>query len=572
MAGLDFGEKQLEFLKNKQYLIGEETIEERIEAIINVVRRYENRYSEGLADRIKEGIEKKILCPSTPQWANVGRPETGNSTALPCSCNIITVGNSIPAIYYAISETAMLSKLGAGVGADFSAVVPKGTLLKEGFYSNSKYDWAEDLVRASQKVSQGATRRGYSVVFEIITSPELDTLLERIDKKNSDKNDPFVDNNIGIFIPDGFIESVRAGDKEAQRRWLKVLKARQTNGKVYLVFEKNMNKHQSLVYAKLGHKVVATNICTEVVTPRYDDKTFSCIIASLNLVHWDYIKANKQIIKDFYMFLDIMVEEYIRLTEGVPFMDKARRSAIEKRDIGLGTLGFHDYIQSKGYAFGDIGSRLANKEIYSTIREVCNEVNEELANLLGACPMAVEAGLNWRNVSQMMVAPNKTTSFLAGDPIESPSGVGLGIEPIMSNYNIKALAGIQEVYKNPRLIKLLDAKGQNIPEVWESILNNLGSVQHLTFLTKDEKDVFKTFAEISPKDIIDLAADRQVYIDMAQSINLVNRPNYTLKDIYDMHMYAYDRGIKTLYYMYPQAHSSLEQAGDKWDTCASCAD
>lgn len=572
MARLDFGEKQLEFLKNKQYLIGEETIEERIEAIVNVVRRYENRYSEGLADRIKEGIEKKILCPSTPQWANVGRPETGNSTALPCSCNIITVGNSIPAIYYAISETAMLSKLGAGVGADFSAVVPKGTLLKEGFYSNSKYDWAEDLVRASQKVSQGATRRGYSVVFEIITSPELDTLLERIDKKNSDKNDPFVDNNIGIFIPDGFIESVRAGDKEAQRRWLKVLKARQTNGKVYLVFEKNMNKHQSLVYAKLGHKVVATNICTEVVTPRYDDKTFSCIIASLNLVHWDYIKANKQIIKDFYMFLDIMVEEYIRLTEGVPFMDKARRSAIEKRDIGLGTLGFHDYIQSKGYAFGDIGSRLANKEIYSTIREVCNEVNEELANLLGACPMAVEAGLNWRNVSQMMVAPNKTTSFLAGDPIESPSGVGLGIEPIMSNYNIKALAGIQEVYKNPRLIKLLDTKEQNIPEVWESILNNLGSVQHLTFLTKDEKDVFKTFAEISPKDIIDLAADRQVYIDMAQSINLVNRPNYTLKDIYDMHMYAYDRGIKTLYYMYPQAHATLEKQGESWDTCASCAD
>src|SRR5690606_29442257 len=175
--------------------------------------------------------------------------------------------------------------------------------------------------------------------------------------------------------------------------------------------------------------------------------------------------------------------------------------------------------------------------------EVCDEINVELAELLGAAPMALEAGLNWRNVSQMMVAPNKTTSFLAGDPIESPSGVSLGIEPIMSNYNIKALAGIQEVYKNPRLIKLLQAKDKDIPEVWESILNNLGSVQHLDFLTKEEKDIFKTFAEISPKDIIDLAADRQVYIDMAQSINLVNRPNYTLQDIYDMHIYAYDRGI-----------------------------
>lgn len=232
----------------------------------------------------------------------------------------------------------------------------------------------------------------------------------------------------------------------------------------------------------------------------------------------------------------------------------------------------HDYIQSKGYVFGDIGSRLVNKEIYSTIREVCDEINVELAELLGAAPMALEAGLNWRNVSQMMVAPNKTTSFLAGDPIESPSGVSLGIEPIMSNYYIKALAGIQEVYKNPRLIKLLESKGKNDPDTWESILYNLGSVQHLNCLSKEEKEVFKTFSEISPKDIIDLAADRQVYIDMAQSLNLMNRPNYTLKDVYDIHMYAYNRGIKTLYYYYSQAHASLEKSGERWDECASCAD
>lgn len=570
--GLNFGSAQVEFLKEKSYLLGDETVEERINAIVDVVRGYESKYSDGLADRIKYLIENKIFCPSTPQWANVGRKKLGNTSPLPCSCNIITVPNSIAGIYYSISETAMLSKLGAGVGADFSGVAEENTYLSEGFYTNSKLDWGEDLIRASQKVSQGATRRGYSVYFDSILSKDLPKLLERIDKRNPFQKDPFIDNNVGIYIPKGFIEEVRLGNIEYQKLFLKVLKIRKDTGKVYLVFDENMNKNQSLVYKRLNHRVVATNICTEVVTPRYDDKTFSCIIASLNLIHWDLIKSDKQIIKDCYMFLDIMVEEYIRLTEGVPFLEKARKSAIEKRDIGIGTLGFHDYIQSKGYAFGDIGSRLLNKEIYATIRDVCDNVNIELAEKLGACKMALEAELNWRNVSQMMVAPNKTTSFLAGDPIESPSGVSLGIEPIMSNYNIKALAGIQEVYKNPRLIKLLESRGKNDADTWESILYNLGSVQHLTFLTKEEKDIYKTFSEISPKDIIDLAADRQVYIDMAQSINLVSRPNYTMKDIYDIHMYAYDRGIKTLYYLYNQAHASMEKNGESWDACASCAD
>lgn len=332
---LDFGEKQLEFLKNKNYLEKDETLEDRIDSIVRVVKSYEDRYSKGLGDRIKYLIENKIFCPSTPQWANVGRAKTGNTVSLPCSCNIITVPDSISGIYYSIGETAMLSKLGAGVGADFSGVSEEGTYLKEGFYSNSKLDWGEDLIRASQKVSQGATRRGYAVYFDSILSKDLDRLLERVDKRNPDKNDPFVDNNVGIFIPKGFMEELRAGNKEYRKLFLRVLKIRVDTGKVYLVFEENLNKNQSEVYKILNHNVVATNICTEVVTPRYDDKTFSCIIGSLNLVHWDYIKSNKQVIKDCYMFLDIMVEEYIKLSEGVLFLEKARRSAIEKRDIGL---------------------------------------------------------------------------------------------------------------------------------------------------------------------------------------------------------------------------------------------
>jgi ribonucleoside-diphosphate reductase alpha chain len=560
---MGFGKQQLEFLNKKNYLNGK-TLDERINEIAAVVTKYESSYSEGLASRICDYIKRQILSPSTPQWANLGKEKPNGTSPLPASCYIISPTNSIQGIYYSIGETAMMSKLGGGVGADFSNISDKGFLVEEGFHTNSKLDWIEDLVGASQKVSQGSQRRGYSVPFISIDDVEFYDVLQRCDKTNPDKNDPLVGNNLGISLPIGFRDRIQNGDKEAQRRFLKCLSIREATGKLYLVDIENCNKNQSPVYAKLGHLVTSTNICTEVLTPKYDDKSFVCVICSLNAVHWDEIKSNPQIIKDALMFLDINVSEFIRLTEGVPFMEKARRSAVEKRDIGLGVLGFHEYLQSKNCAFGDIGSRIINKEIFSTIRDKAEEYAAEIGSKLGSPKMCQQAEMVRRNVSLMMVAPNKSTSFLCD--------TSLGIEPNFSNYYVKSLAGIQATSKNKHLKILLQAKNQDTVEVWDSILKNLGSVSHLEFLTDQEKSVFKTASEISPKDIIDLAADRQIYIDMAQSINLFNRPNYTKLDIYEIHKYAFEKGLKTLYYYYPQAHAALEKHGDKWDTCESCAD
>ncbi len=559
-----YGEEQIEFLKAKQYLSEGESIDDRINSIVNVVKKYEKEYSEGLGERIRYMIKNQLLSPSTPQWSNLGRDNGDrNTTDLPCSCNIITVPNSIAGIYYSVGETAMLSKLGAGVGADLSGIVDKGTYLSEGFYSNSKLDWAEDIVGASQKVSQGARRRGYSVPFFSIDDKEFHDIMERFNIKNPDKNDPFITNNVGIFLPKGFRDRVRNNDKEAQKRFIELMQARKSEGKIYIVDGDNMDTNKSPVYTKLNHEVKSTNICTEVVTPHYDDKTFACIIASLNVSKWDEI--TDQMIKDAYMFLDISVEEYIRLTEGVPFMEKAHKSAKEKRDIGLGTIGFHDYLQSKGAALGSLQSRSLNRQIFKRMRDLGEEVTKEMGEKIGSPKMCQDAGMVRRNVSLMMVAPNKSTSFICGNTSQ-------GIEPYRSNFFVRALAGIQSVTKNVHLEKLLESLGKNTVDVWDSIMENLGSVQHLDFLTKDQKDVFRTATEISPKDILDLAADRQEYIDMAQSINLFNRPNYTIKDVYDIHMYAFDRGIKTLYYFYPQAHAALEREGESWDTCVSCAD
>lgn len=560
------GEKQLEFLREGKYIKDDETPQERFGEIVEKVREYESQYSDGLADRIERLIDENILSLSTPCIANFGRKRKPNSNTqpLPASCNIVTVGDSISDIYSSMGEIAMLSKLGAGVGSNYDLVAQKGTKLSEGFYSNSKLDWIEDGVRTAQKVSQGATRRGYDTPFLSIDDEDFYGLMKRVDKTNSDKKDPLNNNTVGIILPMDFDERITV-DKELQKRYLLVLKMRQKTGKAYLLHTKNCNKNSSLVYNTLGLDVATTNICTEFLQPLFTDMTSVCVIGALNLVHYNIIKKDPQIIKDSFMFLDIMNEEYIKLSEGIPFLEKAHKAAKEKRDIGLGVLGFAELLQMEGYAFGDIGSRRINKEIFSTIRKYGEEITKEMGEKLGSPEICKKAGMVRRNASLMMVAPNKSTSFISN----VTSG---GIEAFMSNIHFKSLAKIQHVFKNKNLEKVLEEKGKNTTEVWDSIIDNNGSVLHLDFLTETEKDVFRTFAEISPKDILDLAGDRQEYIDMGQSINLVFRKNYSLEDIYEIHRYAWSKGIKTLYYGYPSAHAALEKDGAKWDSCISCAD
>lgn len=564
---LEFIQKeQIEFLKEGGYIKENESIHKRFSEIVDRVREYEQMYSTGLGDRIERLINENILSLSTPAIANFGRvkKEGQNTLPLPASCNIVTVGDSISEIYDSLGQVAMLSKLGAGVGVNFDLVAQKATKLSEGFYSNSKLDWIEDSVRTAQKVSQGSTRRGYSTPFISIDDADFDKLMKRIDKTNPDKKDPLINNTIGIVLPMDFDERLK-NDKELQKRYLTVLKARQKTGKIYLFHTKNANINSSPVYKKLNIDVATSNICMEFLQPLFTDMTSVCVISALNLVHWDIIKNDSQIIKDSFMFLDIMNEEYIKLSKGIPFLEKAHKAAKDKRDIGLGVLGFAELLQMKGYAYGDIGSRRINKEIFSTIRKYGEEITTEMGEKLGSPEICKKASIVRRNASIIMVAPNKSTSFIS----KITTG---GIEPNMGNIFFKSLAKIQHVFKNKQLERVLEEKGKNTPEVWDSIIDNNGSVLHLDFLSDHEKDVFRTFAEISPKDIIDLASDRQVYIDMGQSLNLVFRKNYTLEDIYEIHKYAWSKGIKTLYYAYPSAHAALEKDGEKWDSCVSCAD
>jgi len=559
-----YREEAIKFLENKKYLKDGETIDHRIDGICSVIKKHELSYKqEGLSERVKGYINDQILIPSTPQWSNVGRTYTG-SPNLPASCYILGVENSIQGIYQSFGETAMMSKLGGGIGQSYINVSEKNTKLDEGFYSNSKLDWIEDGLRASQKVSQGAVRRGYSTPSMLITDVEFYDFMKRLDKKNMDLKDPLLTNTGCIVLPKTFWGEFD-NDPELRKRFLMVIQKRKAKGKIYILDIANCNTNHSEVYKKLGMEVNATNICTEAITsldPRY---SFVCMLASLNLMELDKIERRRQIIKDCFMFLDIMTTEFIDLTEGIPFMEKARRSAIEKRDIGLGTMGLADLFQSKGYAFGDLDSRRLNKEIYKFMRDCGEEYTREAAEILGSPQLCQDAGLVRRNVSLMMVAPNKSTSFLAG--------VSAGIQPRISNYYSQELAGFEGTVKNFFLQTKLRSMGKWSVEVWNTILSSGGSVKDLEFLDSDTKAVFRTASEISPKDIIDLAADRQEFIDMGQSLNLFGRPQYTTKDVYDIHRYAFSRGIKTLYYYFPQGHASIEaDDGSNWDDCESCAD
>lgn len=557
---------QIAFLREGLYIQENESPQERFQEIIEKVREYESIYSEGLADRIAYMIDKNILSLSTPVLANFGKPlkEGKNSRPLPASCYIVTVGDSVSEIYNAIGQVAVASKLGGGVGSDFQLVAQKGTKLDEGFFSNSKLDWIEDSVGAGQKVSQSSLRRGYNTPFISIEDNDFDELMKRIDKTNPNKTDRLINNTVGIILPRGFRDKLTT-DKEAQRRYMEVLKARKKIGKVYMMDIENANENSSPVYKKLKLDVATTNICTEFLNILTPDLTSVCVISALNLTHWDEIEANPQMIKDAFTFLDIVNEEYIKLSEGVPFLEKANKSAREKRDIGLGALGLAELFQMKGYAYGDMYSRSLNSKIFSIIRHYGEETTRELGEKIGSPKYCEMAGMVRRNASLMMIAPNKSTSFISG----ATSG---GFEPFMSNIFLKSLAKIQYVWKNKHLQKVLQLKGKDSVEVWDSIQDNNGSVAHLDFLTERQKDIFKTFSEISPKDIIDLTADRQVHIDMGQSLNLMFRKNYTMKDIYDIHKYAWDKGIKTLYYAYSSAHAALEKDGENWDSCVSCAD
>jgi ribonucleoside-diphosphate reductase alpha chain len=348
------------------------------------------------------------------------------------------------------------------------------------------------------------------------------------------------------------------GDRKKRSTWANVVKKRFETGYPYIFFTDTANANAPKPYKDKKLKIHASNLCSEIFLHSSEEESFVCCLSSLNLLKWDEI-VETDAVEILTYFLDAVMEEYIQKTKDIPFMKASHNFAKKQRALGLGVLGWHSYLQSKMISFESMDAKFLNSEIHKIISEKCDKATKELAVLFGE-PEHLE-GYGKRNMTTMAIAPTTSSSFILGQV--SPS-----IEPLNSNYFTKDLAKGKFTYKNPYLESLLEDKKKNTQTTWKSILVKGGSVQHLDFLSDEEKAVFKTFGEISQKEVVIQAAQRQKFIDQGQSLNVMVSPKCPPKQASELLIFGWEQGVKSFYYQ-RSANPSQELARSILN-CSSC--
>jgi ribonucleoside-diphosphate reductase alpha chain len=534
---------------SRGYLSNDETPEQRIRNIADTAEKYLG--INGFADKFYEYMSRGYYSLASPVWANYGKKR-----GLPVSCFGSFIDDNMESILYGVAENGMLMKNGGGTSGYFGAVRHRGAPISDAGESSGSVHFMQMYDTLASVVSQGSVRRGFFAAYQDLSHPDADEFLDIGTEGN-----PIQGLTTGIVVSNDFISAMKSGDAEKRKLWAKVLQRRSEIGFPYILYGDNVNSNKPQVYLDKNMKIHASNMCAEIALPSSVTETFTCVLSSLNLLHWDEIK-DTDAIEVLTMFLDTVCEEFINKTEGQEYLKRAREFAINHRALGAGVLGWHSYLQSKMIPFESKEAAKKNLEIAKALRERSHAASRELADRLGEPPLL--KGYGMRNTTTMAIAPTKSSSFILGQVSQS-------IEPEFSNCYVKDLAKIKVTIKNPYLAKLLDEKGRNTDDVWESIKVADGSVQHLDFLTQEEKDVFKTFAEINPYTIIDHAAVRQQFIDQGQSLNLMLDPDMTVKEINALYLYAHEMGVKSLYYSYSMsAAQALTRKRVSSMGCASC--
>ena len=538
--------KQSRTFLERDYLLPGVTAEQRIKEICD--RAEEILGIKGFSDKFHSYVEKGWYSFSSPVWSNFGLDR-----GLPISCFGIDIQDDIMDILRASSEIGAMTRYGGGTAGFFGKIRPRGSEIKNNGKTSGAVHFMELFQTITQVVSQGRMRRGFFAAYMPIDHGDIEEFLNC-----HTEGHPIQDLAFAVTIPEGWMQSMIDGDKNKRKLWAKVLQRRAEKGYPYIFFDDNVNNNLPQTYKDKGLKINHSQMCSEIIEYTDEEKSFVCCLSSLNLLHYDDWKDTDAVEMLTY-FLDAVYTEFIDKTEGIPFMEKARKFAIEHRSIGVGVLGWHSYLQSVMIPFESMEAKLLNTQIFKLIDERTLKASKELAKQYGE-PKMLE-GYGERFTTRVAPAPTTSSSFILGQV--SPS-----IEPLFSNYFVKDLAKGKFTYKNPYLQKLLKDKGMNSSEVWRSIMSKGGSVQHLDFLSEREKFVFKTFGEITPLEIIQQAAGRQKYIDQSQSLNLVIHPDASLKDVNALYIEAWKLGLKTLYY---QRSSNLAQETSRnIMDCASC--
>ena len=528
--------------------------------IANIAKRAEEILDmPGFADKFYNYMSEGFYSLASPVWSNFGK-ERG----LPISCFGSHIDDDIGNILYTQSEVGMMSKLGGGTSGYFGKIRHRGAEIK----NNGEASGAVHVMRLFESmvdvVSQGSVRRGRFSPYLPVDHPDIMEFLEIGTEGN-----PIQELTHGVTVTNDWMQEMIDGDVEKRTVWAKVIQSRGEMGYPYIFFTDNANNGAADVYKDKRLPIYASNLCTEIMLPSDHNWSFVCVLSSINLLHYDKWK-NTDAIETMIYFLDTLVTEFIEKLDRYKnspnrddqqtflFMERAYNFAKENRALGMGVLGWHSLLQSKMHAFDSQEAYDLNSEIFRTIKQKSYKASEYLATKFGE-PKLLK-GYGRRNTTLNAIAPTTSSAFILGQ-------VSQGIEPVWSNIYVKDIAKIKVTVKNPFLIELLKEKGMDTPEVWKSIRDRDGSVQHLEFLSENEKEVFKTYSEIDQMAIIYQAANRQNHLDQGQSLNIIIHPDTSTKEINKIHITAWKLGLKSLYYQHSMnAAQKFKQKKD----CESC--
>ena len=521
------------------------------------------------AQRIYDYASNLWFMFATPVLSN-----GGTARGLPISCFLNYVDDSREGITGHYTENAFLSSLGGGIGGSWSDVRSSGTRTSKGSESTGVIPFVKVVDAEMLAFSQGVTRRGSYAAYLHITHPEIEEFLDGRKPTGGDTNRRFLNLHHGVVISDRFMETIHRATREpgyddswelvdphtkevkkvvsARALWVKILQNRMETGEPYVMFEDAVNNDLPSFQQKKGLYVNHSNLCSEITLPTNEERTAVCCLSSVNLEYFDEWKNHASFIPDLVRFLDNVLQYFI---DNAPSqLEKAKYSAYRERSIGLGAMGFHAYLQKNNIPFEGPVAASANHMIFKHIKDDAMEETLQLAVERGACPD--DDSCRVRNAHLLAIAPNASSSIICGNT--SPS-----IEPFRANaYTQKTKSG-SYLQKNKFLEQLLEKYEKNDEKTWRDIVTNKGSVQHLEFLSEAEKEVFKTAVEINQAWVIEHAAERQQFICQSQSLNLFFPPDVNKGELHNIHMVAWAKNLKTLYYLRSEAISRADNVSNE---------
>ena len=515
------------------------------------------------AQRLYDYMSKLWFMPATPILSH-----GGTERGLPISCFLNAVEDNLDGIVGTWTENVWLASNGGGIGTYWGGVRSIGETVKGCGQTSGIIPFVRVMDSLTLAISQGSLRRGSAAVYLDVHHPEIEEFIE-IRKPSGDFNRKSLNLHHGICITDEFMHAVRddlpfalRSPKDgtvlrsinARKLWQKILETRLQTGEPYLLFSDTANRQLAAHQRDAGLRVRQSNLCSEILLPTGLDqhgraRTAVCCLSSVNFETWEEWSREPRFIEDVLRMLDNVLQDFI---EHAPAsMEQARYSAMRERSVGLGAMGFHSWLQNQGIPFESALARAANLRMFRHLRREADAASQRLAEERGACPDAAERGVMERFSHKLAIAPTASISVICG-------GTSACIEPIPANiYTHKTLSGSFSV-RNPALTKLLESKGADTEDTWQSILAHEGSVQHLECLSDDEKSVFRTAFEIDQRWVVELAADRAPLICQGQSVNLYLRSDIHKWDLLMLHWTAWERGVKSLYYC---RSKSVQRAG-----------